>query len=384
MKLTLPFVSDYRRVDIDSEMSSLKTPANPAINEYYKNDIDHHSTLETVPVDHSTLEPVPYRSDEDGFGAKQIVNSSYDDVEGGSGSRKGGFWKRRVCGISMVVLATVLTIIVLGAVGGGVGGALASKNSDKDNATEEPTSSSIATSTTDGNGQIVATTITVAPTSSASTSTKPTPLPPYPTKAVPANVFLKIGNSRVQGASTDEPWQLEGRWAQANNFGSIGLTPNSTEGDQVWQMLSVPKANEKSKLVYENAAEAGGTPTSLYYIACQRFNQDVRMVVDNTDVERYKDAPGTGTMAITMARQDDEELGQYWWLNQTAEADGIKTFRVHNLKSGKDWRLRASVNEEGSGVASLVSGREEEEGTDLWDVNVLRRIGSQEGWFIYD
>ena len=363
-------------------MSLLKTPANPAITEYYKRDTDQHSTLEAAPLDHSTLEPVPYRSDEDGVEAKQVVHSSYD-VEGGSNSQKSGFWKRRVCGMSMVLVAVIVAITIIGAVGGGVGGALASKNHDKDTATADPTPSSISTTTTDGNGQVIATTVTVISdsTSTASTFSKATPLPPYPTKALPANAWLKIGNSRVQGATVDTPYQLEGRWAQANDLGSIGLTPNSTEGDQVWQIMAVPQANERSKLVYDNVEEAGGTPTSLYYIACQRFGQDVRMVVDDADVERYKDS-GEGTIGITMKRQDDEEIGQYWWLNQTAEANGIKTFKVHNLKSGSKWRLRASVNEEGNGVAGLVTSAGEE--TDLWDVNRVGKIGSQEGWFIYD
>lgn len=350
---------------------------------YNGSEADRHSTLE--PVNHSTLEAVPYRADEDGFGAKQIVitktEGSYNDVEGGSVTGKGGFWKRRVCGLSIVTVAIILTIIVLGAVGGGVGGALAVQNKTS----SVPSASALSTTTsTNTDGQSITATGTAATetASTATTSTKATPLPPYPTKAVAANAWHKIGTPCVQSASLENPWQLEARWADVNDLGSIGLTPNSTEQDQIWQLLAVPQSNEKSKFVYDNAAEAGGAPTSLYYIACRRFGQGIRMVVDNIDVERYKDSGGSGTIGVTMARQNDEELGQYWWLNQTASNGDMKTFKVHNLKSGNVWRLRASINGEGNGIASLVSGEEEE--VDLWDVSRVGRIGSQDGWFIYD
>lgn len=370
----------------------MSSPKSLGVSEFYGTDTDRHSTLEPVQADHSTLEAVPYRADEDGYGAKHAVvgkhEGPYNDLEGGTGGEQGGFWKRRVCGMSMVVIVIVLTIVILGLVGGGVGGALASKNS-KDTTTKDnaPLLTPVST-VVNGNGQTI--TITATGTvktettidAPSSTSTKSTPLPPYPTKDLAANLWYKIGTPRL---AVSTQYQLEARWADLNALGSIGLTPNSTETDQTWQLLAVPQSNENAKRVYENEVEAGGL-TSLYYIACLRFGQQVRMVIDNADVERYKDGGGTGKMQITMARANDKEAGQYWWLDEKESKENTKTFKVYNLKAGKNWGLRASMDGEGNGMASMVSILSgEKEGEHLWDVTKEGgKIGSQDGWFIYD
>lgn len=375
----------------------LSSPKSLGVSKYDAADTDRHSTLEPV-QNYSTLEAVPYRADEDRYGAKHMVAAKTEgcpnDLEGGAVGRQGGFWKRKVCGVSMVVVAIILTIFILGAVGGGVGGALASKNS-RDTAKKDSDPAPIPVSTViNGDGETV--TITATPTTAtdivtgapSSTSTRPLPLPPYPTKALAANSWHKIGISR-RSFGDSAPQQLEARWADFNALGSIGIAPNSSEADQTWQLLAVPQSNENSKRVYENEAEAGGL-TALYYVACMRFTQQVRMVVDNADVDRYKDS-GDGSIGITMARADNAESGQYWWLEEVeSEVEGDPlAFVLHNLKSGKGWRLKWSANAEGVLVANMQTGEPKDTNQiklrdDVWDVTKLGKIGSQEGWFIYD
>ena len=129
-----------------------------------------------------------YHNGDDGSAAKEVYHTEASNVN----SAHGGWKKRRICGMPIIVFIAILALVLVGGIAGGVGGGVVGMKKTNSNppaaiTTTPPAPTNTAVSTTDPTA-IDASTALPSSTDSAV---------PYPTPDLPSNWWHSIENSNL-------------------------------------------------------------------------------------------------------------------------------------------------------------------------------------------
>ena len=350
---------------------SLPPQHDAAPSEYYSNlETVYHSPNAPPKVD--TGPQVHYYNGDDGSAAKEVYHTEAYNVD----SANGGWKKRRICGMPMIVfIAMIALILVSGIVGGVVGGVVGTKKSDSNPPPVPMTTTAVGPTST----VVIATDATVVDTSSIASPSSTDPSAPYPTPDLPSNWWHSIENYNLDATGPSVLTNIFKAGLGGNLKTKNYLETVDEFGDQYyqhWQFYAIAPSHEDSDIVRGNPEG----PKMLYRIAARNPGQETLLVLNNDDYMGWNKGTNTSSVDIRLDMIPDQTNdGRFWHLERIpGEADG---YWIYNYKSGKEWWLVAEASTE-LGNEGIVYMTSEDKGSARWFMVKKEFIKPEYNWVV--